>query len=141
MRALRALIALIGPVVAAGPSQAAFDLAEAKEMIVKYRNQWVADPDKIREARIGAIYDIPLVGTGVCIAIDRLGAGGASSGLKPLLLVLAKIDVTPGPAPFQPPPPQKFEFRVTAAPPNEHCAVGTMLPFPELRNVGGRLAH
>jgi hypothetical protein len=139
MRAARALIGLLGIVAVASPTQAAFDLAEAKQIIVRYRNQWIADSDKIREARIGTIYDIPLAGTGVCIAIDRLGAGGASSGLKPLLLVLKKIDVTPAPVTFQKPPEQKFEFHVTAAPESERCSEGAMLPFPELRNVGGQL--
>ena len=51
-------------------AKAAFDLAEARQLIVKYRNQWIADPDKIRDARIGAIYDIPLIGTAVCGLYD-----------------------------------------------------------------------
>jgi hypothetical protein len=120
------------------PAQAAFDLAEARQLIVKYRNQWIADPDKIRDARIGDIYDIPLVGTGVCVAIDRLLTGGYS-GLEPLLLVINRIEVTPPRIAFQPPPKTTVDFRVTAAPPDARCVGGPMAPFPELRNAGGRV--
>jgi hypothetical protein len=121
------------------PAQAAFDLAEARQLIVKYRNQWIADPDKIRDARIGEIYDIPLVGTGVCVAIDRLLVTGGYSGLEPLLLVVNRMEVTPPQIAFQPPPKTTLDYRVTAAPPNARCVSAPMLPFPELRNAGGRV--
>lgn len=138
MRAWRAFTCLL--IVAGGlsPARAAFDLAETKQLIVKYRTQWLADPDRIRDARIGAIYDIPLVGTAVCVAIDRQLVSGGYSGLEPLLLVVNRIEATPPQLPFQPPPKTIYDFRVTAAPPSANCA-GAMLPFPELRNAGGRV--
>jgi hypothetical protein len=137
MRA-RALTCLFAVLAAMAPAKAAFDLAEAKQLIVKFRHQWIADPDKIRDARIGQIYDIPLVGTGVCVAIDRLLAAGGYSGLEPLLVVINKLDVTPPQVVFQLPPKTTYDFRVTAAPPSAQCLGGAMVPFPELRNAGGR---
>jgi hypothetical protein len=141
MRAAGVLVCLFGALAGALPAQAAVSLADAKLVITKYRGQWLADPDRIRDARIGEIYEIPWVGTGVCVAIDRALAGGGYSGLVPLSLVIARVETTPAPIPFQPPPKTIYEFRVTAAPPNARCAEGPMLPFPELRNVGGRPAH
>jgi hypothetical protein len=137
MRIVPALTWLCGLLTGVSPSHAAFDLTEARQLIVKYRNQWIADPDKIRDARIGAVYDIPFVGTGVCVAVDRLMVTGSHSGLQPLVVVINKIDVTPPPIAFQPPPKTTFDFRVTAAPPDARCAGAPMQPFPELRNVGG----
>ncbi|MBV9064709.1 MAG: hypothetical protein JOZ84_14725 [Methylobacteriaceae bacterium] len=138
MRVLRALICLGLVLIAWAPARAAFDIAEAKQLIVKYRNQWLADPDKIRDARIGQTYDIPLIGTGVCVAIDRLLASGAYSGLEPLVVVIHTVDTTLPQAVFQPPPKPSVAYTVTAAPPDARCADTPMLPFPELRNVGGR---
>jgi hypothetical protein len=139
MRVASALVCLCGIWVGFSPAQAAFDLAEARQLIVKYRHQWLADPDRIRDARIGEIYDVPLVGTAVCVAIDRAAVSGGNTGFVPLLVVINKLDVTPPQAVFQPPPKPAFEYKVTAAPPNALCASGAMSPFPELRNVGGRL--
>ena len=130
-------------VLFAGLSQAraAVSLADARQVLVKYRGQWLADPDRIRDARIGEIYDIPFIGAGVCVAIDRALASGGHSGLVPLSLVIARVEITPAPVPFQPPPKTLYEFRVTVAPLNARCADTPMLPFPELRNVGGRMAR
>jgi hypothetical protein len=139
MRALRALTCLVVLTAGFSPAQAAFDLAEAKQLIVKYRSQWVADPDRIRDARIGSMFDIPFLGTGICVAIDRLLTGGAHSGLEPLVVVIDKTDIMPPQLVFQPPPKPATEYRVTAAPPDARCAETPMLPFPELRNVGGRV--
>jgi hypothetical protein len=139
MQVLRALICPFFLLAGLSPARAAFDLAEARQLIVKYRNQWLAEPDRIRQARIGTIYDIPLVGTGVCVAIDRVLATGDYSGLEPLLVIIDKINVTPPQLVFQPPPKTAFEYKVTAAPPDARCAGAPMLPFPELRNVGGRM--
>jgi hypothetical protein len=139
MRAARALVCLCGFFAGFAPAQAAFDLAEARQLIVKYRNQWLADPDRIRDARIGEIYDISLVGTAVCVAIDRVAAPGGSTGLLPLLVIINKLDVTPPQAIFQPPPKPASDYRLSAAPPDARCAGAPMLPFPELRNVGGHL--
>jgi hypothetical protein len=139
MRVLRALICPFVLLAGLAPAHAAFDLAEARQLIVKYRSQWLADPDRIRDARIGEIYDIPLVGTAVCVAIDRVLATGGYSGLAPLLVIIEKLDVTPPQLVFQPPPKTAFEYKVTAAPPDARCDVTPMLPFPELRNVGGRM--
>jgi hypothetical protein len=139
MRVLRALICPFFLLASLPPAKAAVDLAEARQLIVKYRNQWLADPDRIRDARIGTIYDIPLVGTAVCVAIDRVLAAGSYSGLAPLLVIIEKIDVTPPQLVFQPPPKTTFDYKVTAAPPDARCAGAPMLPFPELRNVGGRM--
>jgi hypothetical protein len=139
MRFVRALTFVFILMAGLSPAQAAFDLGEARQLIVKYRNQWLADPDRIREARIGDIYDIPFVGTAVCVAIDRLLPGGGSSGLEPLLLVVNRIEVTPPQIAFQPPPKTIVDYKVTAAPPNGRCAGAPMLPFPELRSAGGSL--
>ncbi|MBV9065511.1 MAG: hypothetical protein JO004_07050 [Methylobacteriaceae bacterium] len=139
MRALRLFTCVAVMLVGLPLAHAAFDLAGARQLIVKYRNQWVADPDKIRNAQIGATYEIPLLGTAVCVAIDRLLASGSYSGLEPLVVVIHEIDTTPPQALFQPPPKPSTEYRVTAAPPDARCANGPMLPFPELRNVGGHL--
>jgi hypothetical protein len=136
MRVLRVLTSLALVLIAWSPARAAFDVAEAKQIIVKYRNQWVADPDKIRDARIGQTYDIPLIGTGVCVAIDRLLASGLYSGLEPLVVVIHRVDTTLPQAVFQPPPKPTVGYTVTAAPPDARCADAPMLPFPELRNVG-----
>jgi hypothetical protein len=141
MRVSRALFCLSALLAGLLPARAAFDLAEAKQLIVKYRHQWLGDPDRIREARIGEIYDLPFIGTAVCVAIDRALGTGSYTGLEPLVLVINKIDVTPAPILFQPPPKTTFDYKVTAAPPNSRCADAPMLPFPELRNVGGRLKH
>jgi len=134
------LVAQLKPVLAKLPHEqgaaAAFALAEARQLIVKYRNQWLADPDKVRDARIGEIYDIPLAGTAVCVAIDRLLTTGGYSGLEPLLVIIDKINIAPPQLAFQPPPKTTFDYRVTAAPPDARCAGAPMLPFPELRNVG-----
>jgi hypothetical protein len=135
MRAVRALVALCGLLAGWSSAQAAFDLAEAKQLMIKYRHQWIADPDKIREARIGEIYEIPLVGTAVCVAIDRAASGG-HTGLVPLLVVINKLDVTAPQVLFQPEPKPAFDYRVTAAPADARCASTLMAPFPELRNVG-----
>src|SRR5947209_14777097 len=95
-RALICLAALSAVFLAAlPPARAAIDLGEARLLIVKYRNQWLADPDKIRDARIGEIYEIPFVGTAVCLAVDRPLATGGYTGLEPLLVIIDKIDVTP----------------------------------------------
>ncbi len=139
MRVAPALTCLFCLLSGLSPTNAAFDQAEARQLIVKYRSQWLADPDKIRDARIGDIFDIPLVGTGVCVAIDRLLATGRYSGLEALLVVINRIEVTPPPIVFQPPPKTTYDFRVTAAPPSDQCARGPMAPFPELRNVGGHV--
>ncbi len=138
MRVLRALLCLFGVLAGFAPAEAVFDLTEVRQLIVRYRNQWIADPDKIRDARIGVIYDIPFVGTAVCVAIDRLLVTGDYSGLEPLLLIINRIDVTPPQVVFQPPPKTTYEFRVTAAPPDPRCGEGPLVPFPELRNAGGR---
>ena len=139
MRALCALFCFAGLVAGSPPAQAAFDLAEAKQLIVKYRNQWLADPNRIRDARIGEIYEMPFVGTAVCVAIDRALVTGGYTGLEPLVLMIDKIDVTPPQVLFQPAPKTGFEYKVTAAPPDARCAGAPMLPFPELRNAGGRI--
>jgi hypothetical protein len=139
MRALRALFCLAGLLAGLSPARAAFDLAEAKQLIVKYRAQWLADPDRIRDARIGEIYDIPFVGTFVCVAIDRALRTGGYTGLEPLRVVINKLDATPPQVLFQPPPKTTFDYKVTTAPPDPRCGVTPMLPFPELRNLGGRL--
>jgi hypothetical protein len=133
---LRTLTCLFALLAGLPPAAAAFDLAEARQLIVKYRNQWLADPDKVRDARIGEIYDISLAGTAVCVAIDRLLTTGGYSGLEPLLVIIDKINITPPQLAFQPPPKTTFDYRVTAAPPDARCAGAPMLPFPELRNVG-----
>src|SRR5947209_2126778 len=104
MRVLRAPLCLFVLLAGFAPAEAAFDVTEARLLIVKYRNQWIADPDKIRDARIGEVYDIPFVGTAVCVAIDRLLMTGLYSGLEPLLLIINRIDVTPPQVVFQPPP-------------------------------------
>ena len=124
MRVLRALLCLFGVLAGFAPAEAVFDLTEVRQLIVRYRNQWIADPDKIRDARIGVI--------------DRLLVTGDYSGLEPLLLIINKIDVTPPQVVFQPPPKTTYEFRVTAAPPDPRCGEGPLVPFPELRNAGGR---
>ena len=139
MRILRVPMCLLALLAGLLPAKAAFDVAEARQLIAKYRNQWIADPDKIRDARIGAIYDIPFVGTAVCVAIDRLLVSGNYSGLEPLVVIINKLDVTPAPVVFQPPPKTTYEFRVTAAPPDMRCAEEPMAPFPQLRNAGARL--
>jgi len=141
MRVLRAPTCLILMLIGSLPVRAAFDLAEAKRLIVQYRNQWLADPDKIRDARIGYMYDIPFVGTAVCVAIDRLLAPGLYTGLEPLVVVVRKIDITPPQVLFQPPPKPATDYRVTAAPPDSRCADAPMLPFPELRNIGRRVSR
>jgi hypothetical protein len=138
MRVLRVLTCLAVVLIGWSPARAEFDLAEAKQLIVKYRNQWLADPDKIRDARIGHSYDIPLIGTGVCVAIDRLLANGLYSGLEPLVVVIHRTDTTAPQAVFLPPPKPTTGYSVTAAPPDARCAETPMLPFPELQNVGGR---
>jgi hypothetical protein len=132
----RETLCVIGGLMASlAPAAAEIDLSEAKQLIVRYRTQWIADPDKIRDARIGTPYQISLVGTGVCVAIERLLATGGSSGLKPLLLVLTKTDVTPAQAVFGPPPKVTFDIRVTASPATEQCLAARLAPFPELRNA------
>jgi hypothetical protein len=141
MRILRALTCLAVLLAALPPAHAATDLSEARLLIVKYRNQWLTDPDSIRDARIGEIYDIPFVGTGVCVAVDRVLATGRYSGLEPLLVIIDKIDVTPPQLVFQPPPKTTFDYKVTAAPPDARCAGAPMLPFPELRNAGAHMKH
>jgi hypothetical protein len=141
MRGLRALFCLVALLADLPPAQAAFDLAEAKQLIVKYRHQWLAGPDRIREARIGEIYDAAFVGTAVCVAVDRALGTGGYTGLQPLLIVINKLDVTPPQTLFQPPPKTTFEYKVTAAPADARCAGAPMLPFPELRNIGGHLKH
>jgi hypothetical protein len=143
MRILRALICLAALsavfLAALPPARAAIDLGEARLLIVKYRNQWLADPDKIRDARIGEIYEIPFVGTAVCLAVDRPLATGGYTGLEPLLVIIDKIDVTPPQVVFQPPPKTAFDYKVTAAPADARCAGAPMLPFPELRKAGAHM--
>jgi hypothetical protein len=139
MRIARLAAALLVLFAGLPQAQAAVSLADAKQVLVKYRGQWLADPDRIRNARIGEIYDIPFVGVGVCVAIDRVLASGAYTGLVPLSLVIARVEITPAPLPFLPPPKTYYEFRVTVAPLNARCADAPLLPFPELRNVGGRM--
>lgn len=139
MRALRALFCLASLFAGLSQARAAFDLAEVKQLIVKYRAQWLADPDRIRDARIGEIYELPLVGTAVCVAIDRALESGSYTGLEPLLLIINKLDATPPQVLFQPPPKTAFDYKVTAAPPSARCTGTPMLPFPELRNVGGHV--
>jgi hypothetical protein len=141
MRTAPALVCFCGFLAGWSPAQAALDLAEARQLIVKYRHQWLGDPDRIRDARIGETYDIPLVGTAVCVAIDRALASGGYTGLVRLLVVINKLDVTSPQILFQPPPKPAFEYKVTVAPPDARCAGGAMSPLPELRNVGGRLKH
>jgi hypothetical protein len=138
MRVACALICLCGLFAWLAPANAALDRAEARQLIVKYRHQWLADPDSIRDARIGEIFDIPFVGTAVCVAIDRALVDGSYSGLQPLLVIINKVDITPAPPLFQPAPKQAFEYHVTAAPPDASCIGAAMAPFPELRNTGGR---
>jgi hypothetical protein len=87
MRVSRALFCLSALLAGLLPARAAFDLAEAKQLIVKYRHQWLGDPDRIREARIGEVYDLPFIGTAVCVAIDRGLETGSYTGLEPLVLV------------------------------------------------------
>jgi hypothetical protein len=139
MRAPCTLFCFAALVAGSPPARAAFDLAEAKQLIVKYRNQWLADPDKIRDARIGDIYDRPFVGTAVCVAIDRGLVTGGYTGFESLVVIINKIDVTPPQVLFQPAPKTTFDYKVTAAPPDARCAGAPMLPFPELRNTGGRI--
>ena len=50
------------------------------------------------------MYDIPFVGTAVCVAIDRLLVTGLYSWARAARLVVDKIDVTPPQVLFQPPP-------------------------------------
>ncbi|GAC1336918.1 MAG: hypothetical protein NVSMB26_23910 [Beijerinckiaceae bacterium] len=123
MPASRELLCVIGLMAALSPAAAEIDLSEAKQLIVRYRTQWIADPDKIRDARIGEPYAMPFVGTGVCVAIDRMLATGGSSGLKPLLVVVTKTDVTPAQAVFGPPPNAAFDVRVTASPALSICGL------------------
>jgi hypothetical protein len=139
MHTARLAVALLVLFAGLSQAQAAVSLADAKQVLVKNRSQWLADPDRIRDARIGEIYDIPFIGAGVCVAIDRALVGGGDTGLVPLSLVIAPVEITPPPVPFQPPPKTYYEFRVTVAPLNARCADARMLPFPELRNVGGRM--
>jgi hypothetical protein len=139
MRTARLAAALLVLFAGLPQAQAAVSLADARQVLVKYRSQWIANPDRIRDARIGEIYDIPFIGAGVCVAIDRALASSGHSGLVPLSLVIARVEITPAPIPFQPPPKTYYEFRVTVAPLNARCAEAPMLPFPELRNVGGHM--
>ena len=139
MRTARLAAALLVLFAGLSQAQAAVSLADARQVLVKYRGQWLADPDRIRDARIGEIYDIPFIGAGVCVAIDRALASGGHSGLLPLSLVIARVEITPAPVAFQPPPKPAAGYKVTAAPPDLRCAGAPMLPFPELRNAGGRI--
>jgi hypothetical protein len=139
MRAACALVCLGGLFAGLSPAQGAFDLAAAKQLMVQYRHQWLADPDRVRDARIGAIFDIPLVGTAVCVAVDRARVGGGYTGFLPLVVVIDRLDIVPPQLVFQPPPKPISEYKVTAAPEDARCADTPMLPFPELRNVGGRI--
>ena len=139
MLAARALICLSALAAGLAPAKAAIELAEARQLMVKYRHQWLADPDRIRNARIGDIFDIPFAGTAVCVAIDRVLVDGSYSGLEPLLVIINKVDVTPAQPLFQPAPAVTFEYHVTAAPADARCIGAAMTSFPELRNAGGRV--
>ncbi len=141
MRIARLLICSYGLFAGMAAGNAAIDQTEARQLMVRYRHQWLSDPDRIRDARIGEMFDIPFVGTAVCVAIDRALVDGSYTGLEPLLVIINKIDITPAPPLFQPPPKTAFEYHVTAAPPDASCIGAAMAPFPELRNAGGRVRH